>query len=176
MSPHIVLVMPRNHLGHESAPGIAPSWLNIQGHLVLGAVGGEGKELRHRSTAVLCPSGTKNSPYPVVSISISNSSVTSEITKQMSGLLHSNCRLDNRAALNYLGLLPLAPMKFPQLSLDYPGYPQKSCFQNPKPPNLSKNNCSHFLLGLILPMHAGVQLVNTNRQAVLKQKGKPGSH
>lgn len=55
MSPGIVLVMPRHRLGHKSAPGIVPSQLDVQGHLVLEAVGGEGKVLSCRSTAVLCP-------------------------------------------------------------------------------------------------------------------------
>lgn len=64
-------------------------------------------------------------------------------------------------------------MKFPQLSSNYPCYPQKKpCFQNPEAPNLAKNNCSHFLLGWILPVPAGIQLAKPNCQAVLKQQGK----
>lgn len=77
MSPAIVLVMPRNFLGSKSDPGISPSLLNIQDHLVLGAVAGKDKELSCRSCVLSFSSGHKNSPYPVESVRIGSSMMSS---------------------------------------------------------------------------------------------------
>lgn len=78
MSPATVLMMPKNCLEHKSDPGISPSQLNTQSHLVLGAVAGKDKELRCRSTAVFCPflQGTR-SPYTVEPVRIDSSMISS---------------------------------------------------------------------------------------------------